>query len=99
MGLFTKRDFAHATANDLIPRRSSGGKVTVTSETALRHSAVWAACRLRANVISTLPVDCYRRVDGWQVEVPKPPVLVNPSGDRIDITEWLYSSQFDLDRY
>jgi HK97 family phage portal protein len=74
------------------------GAVAVTNETALRHSAVWAALRLRANLISTMPVDLYRRIDGAQVEVPKPPVLVNPGGDSVDIQEWLYSTQFDLDR-
>lgn len=99
MGLFAKRDWANATAGDLITRRPMAGRVAVTSETALRHSAVWACLRLRANVISTLPIDCFRRVDGWQVETPKPPVLVNPGGERVDVTEWLYSSQFDLDRY
>jgi HK97 family phage portal protein len=84
----------------LIPIRSSTktGAVTVTSDTAMRHSAVWACLRLRADLISTLPVDVYRRVGGVQVEMPKPPVLVNPGGERVDLCEWLYSSQVDLDR-
>lgn len=76
----------------------SVGASTVTSDTAMRHSAVWACLRLRANLISTMPVDVFRRIDGMQVEVPKPPVLVNPGGERIGIHEWLYSSQVDLDR-
>lgn len=87
-------------AQDLIPQRlphRSGG-VTVTDDSALRHSAVWACLRLRADLISTMPVDVYRRVNGMQVEMPKPPVLVNPGGQRVDICEWLYSSQVDLDR-
>jgi len=99
MGLFAKRDFAHATAADLIPRRPLSKGTSVTSDTALRHSAVWACLRLRADLISTMPLDCYRRVDGYQVETPKPAILTNPSGERVDITEWLYSSQVDLDRY
>jgi HK97 family phage portal protein len=70
----------------------------VTQETALRHSAVWACLRLRANLISTMPVDLYRKVDGIQVEVPKPAVLVTPGGDEVEMPEWMYSSQFDLDR-
>lgn len=49
-------------------------------------------------MVSTMPVDLYRRVNGVQVEVPKPKVLVSPGGDRVDMVEWLYSSQFDLDR-
>jgi HK97 family phage portal protein len=88
------------TAGDLIPPRPVGYKGTqlVTPDTAMRHSAVWACLRLRANLISTLPVDTYRRVDGRQVAVPNSAVLVNPGGDRVNILEWLYSTQVDLDR-
>jgi HK97 family phage portal protein len=84
----------------MIPPRpgTSGSAAAVTNETALRHSAVWACLRLRANLISTMPVDLYRKVEGIQVEVPKPPVLITPGGDEIEMPEWLYSSQFDLDR-
>jgi HK97 family phage portal protein len=59
---------------------------------------VWACLRLRANLISTLPVDVYRRGMGMNLEVPAPPVLVNPGGARVDMIEWLYSTQVDLDR-
>jgi len=54
-----KRDYAGATAAQLIPPRVSqrAGTAVVNSETALRHSAVWAALRLRANLVSTMPVD------------------------------------------
>ncbi|UBU11612.1 phage portal protein [Nonomuraea gerenzanensis] len=76
----------------------TGGGVLVTNDTALRHSAVWACLRVRADLVSTMPVDVYRRVNGVQVEVPKPPVLVNPGGQQIGIMEWLYSTQVDLDR-
>ena len=69
MSLFRRRDHAGATADQLIPPRpgTSGGAAAVTNETALRHSAVWACLRLRANLISTMPVDLYRKVDGIQV--------------------------------
>lgn len=82
-----------------LPTRSGTSGVSVTSDTALRHSAVWACLRLRADLISTTPLDAFRRAAGVQVEVPKPPLLVNPGGERIGIEEWLYSSQFDLDRF
>jgi HK97 family phage portal protein len=100
VSLFRRRDHAGQTADQMIPPRpgTSGGTAAVTNETALRHSAVWACLRLRANLISTMPVDVYRRVDGIQVEVPKPPVLVTPGGDEVEMPEWMYSSQFDLDR-
>jgi HK97 family phage portal protein len=103
VSLFSRRSagWPGATADELIPRRpplAAGTAGAVTPETALRHSAVWACLRLRANLISTMPVDLYRKVQGVQVEVPKPPVLMNPGGERVDMQEWLYSSQFDLDR-
>jgi len=81
-------------------RRALGkpGMPVVTNDTAMRHSAVWACLRLRGNLVSTMPVDVFRRVNGEQIEVPKPPVLVNPGGERVDLQEWLYSSQVDLDR-
>jgi HK97 family phage portal protein len=98
VSLFARRSYP--TAAELIPSRvnATRGSAVVTNETALRHSAVWACLRLRANLVSTMPVDLYRKVNGVQVEVPKPKVLVAPGGDRVDIVEWLYSSQFDLDR-
>jgi HK97 family phage portal protein len=70
----------------------------VTNESALRHSAVWACLTLRADLVSTMPVDVYRRVQGVQVEMPKPPVLVTPGGEQVSIQEWLWATQFDLDR-
>lgn len=69
----------------------------VDRRTAMAHSAFWASSRLRADLISTLPVKVKRNVLGRKVDVPTPPVLVTPDGDRIDITEHLYSSQTDLD--
>jgi HK97 family phage portal protein len=95
-----RRAFQGMTAEDHIRRVGAGssGRAMVTNDTAMRHSAVWACLRLRANLISTMPVDVYRKVDGHQVEVPPPPVLVNPGGKRVKIKEWLYSSQIDLDR-
>jgi HK97 family phage portal protein len=102
MSLFSrqKRDFPGETAEQMIPQRPEqrAGTAVVTNEMALRHSAVWACLRLRANLISTMPIDVYRTVGGIQVEVPKPPVLTAPGGERVGIIEWLYSSQVDLDR-
>jgi HK97 family phage portal protein len=95
------RDASVTSATDLLAAnralRTAGG-VTVTNDTALRHSAVWACLRLRADLVSTMPVDVYRRVNDVQVEVPKPPVLVNPGGEQVGVKEWLYSTQVDLDR-
>lgn len=102
MSLFAKRaKRGPMTAGELIPGRpmfGTTGPALVTTDTALRHSAVWACIRLRANLISTFPVDVYRKVLGISVEVTKPTILVTPGGERVDIQEWLYSTQVDLDR-
>ena len=93
--------YVGANAADLIPARSASpliGTAPVTTETSLRHSAVWACLRLRANLVSTMPVDVFRRVGGIQVEMPKPRILTNPGGERVDWVEWMYSTQVDLDR-
>lgn len=103
MSLFRRQQqrlFGITGAQDLIAPRMSHppGAVAVTSETAMRHSAVWACLRLRADLESTMPVDVYRRVGDIQVEMPKPPILVNPGGERVDICEWMYSGRINLDR-
>lgn len=63
----------------------------------LANDAVWACVSLRGDLISTLPIDTYRKAPWGQVEVPKPPILVEPGGSKVDIGEWMYSSQTDLD--
>jgi HK97 family phage portal protein len=70
----------------------------VTSDTALRVSACWAALRLRANLISTMPVDAYRMVGDVQVEVKRPTTVFVNGGREIEWHEFLYCTQMDLDR-
>lgn len=68
---------------------------------AMRHSVTWAAARLRADLVSLMPVDTYRKVQGVAVEVSKPSVLVTPceiaDGQPMSIDEWIYSTQVALD--
>ena len=77
-------------------RLTSATAPTVNRETSLQSSVKWACQRLRADLVSTTPLDVYRPVGGMQVEVAKPAVLSMPDG-KMDVCEWLYSSQFDLD--
>lgn len=100
MSLFFKRESQIQGPNSLIPPRPgvTRGTASVTSATAMRHSAVWACLRLRADLVSTMPIDVFRRIGNGQVEVPRPPVLVKPGGERVGIEEWMYSTQVDLDR-
>lgn len=85
---------------DLIPRRVAPGNGVpyVNEEIAMRHSAVWASVRLRADLISTLPLTVYRDYQGMQLECPKPPILTLPGGPGVGMMEWLYESEVELDR-
>jgi len=82
-----------------VPMRSPHSMISVTGQTARRHSAVWAALRLRADLISSLPIDAFRHTtSGIQEPMPLPPVLRNPT-PYMRMMEWVYSSQQDLDTY
>lgn len=105
MSLFRRQQRANFPPAEgyIVPRTMTRpGIATVTNETALRHSAVWACLRLRSNLISTMPVRVIRAFEGIEVDMPPPPILVKPGGSggsgRIGIMEWLYSTQYDLDR-
>ena len=84
---------------DLIPRRSPRALGSIiTEQTAMEHSAVWAAIRLRADLLSTMPIDAYRYAyitddEKIQIEAPLSPFMSAPA-----FMEWLYSSQVELDR-
>ena len=75
----------------------SSAPAAVTRASSLRAGVKWAALRLRADLISTTPLDVFRRVNGVQVEMPKPLVLRAPGGARMEPEEWFYSTQMDLD--
>lgn len=76
-----------------------GGIVPVTSDTALRHSAVWACVKLKSDLVSTFPVDVFRNVDvdgtTMAVETPTPLVLKQPGGATCGINEWMFNTQAD----
>jgi len=100
----TARDAAFNSVGDATAyrRRSHpGGRVAVNADTAQHHSAYWAALRLRANLISSLPVDGFRKLpgSGIQVEAPLSPLFETPCGDDSFWDEWVWATQYDLDRY
>lgn len=103
MSLLFKRELTLDALGVPSRTRRTTGSVTVNRTTALQHSAVWAALRLRANLVSSLPVDVYRRSGTRQAPVPTPERLVKPGalflgGPAVTVDEWLYASQVDLDR-
>lgn len=110
MSLWQSRGIFGPDAGGLVGERRSSRTAAskrVTGERAMRHSAVWAARRLRADLISQLPVSVKRGVivDGRKipVDVSLPQVLVQPMsfghGQHVPFSEWLYSSQMDLDGF
>jgi HK97 family phage portal protein len=70
----------------------------VDPESAMRQSAVWACIRLRADHVSTLPVDIFRNFGNLAVEVNKAPIFEDPDGPRWPWHDWAWASQSDLDR-
>lgn len=64
--------------------------VSVTADTALTYSGIWACVRLLASDISTLPLDAFRRVGDTRILLsPQPawikqPDVLDPSVTRID---------------
>lgn len=76
---------------------SSASPVPVGWGGSLAVPAVWAAVRLRANLLASCPVDVYRRrPNGTTEQVPTPAVLETPAAGQ-DITSWLHASQVSLD--
>jgi HK97 family phage portal protein len=77
------------------------GTVNVDGNTALKNSTFWACLRLRADLISTFPLDVYRddKALGGRIDVTAPQVLRNPGGIDWPLIHWLWATQFDLDRY
>lgn len=102
MSLWARREQRAANLEALgVVLRSRGGlngPSSVTTESALRHSAVWAACRIRADLVSTFPLDVYRKVAGVEVELPKPGVLDYPGGKFWPYLRWMWTNEFDVSR-
>ncbi len=93
-----RRRRSTGTDADIPPRGGRRvGAVHVNETNALQHSAVFGACRLRADLLSTLPLDVYRDLDGIEVEVPPGLILTEPAPGW-DMVDWLWATQFDLDR-
>ncbi|MFD6093658.1 phage portal protein [Oerskovia sp. NPDC060338] len=103
MSLFRRASGAHEVLS--IGRQARARGRAVRSTEARQQSVVWAACRLRSDILSLMPVDVFRKVGAINVRVPAPPVLVTPSfwtdGDSqpMSMGEWLGSSQMDLDTH
>ena len=76
---------------DLAAHMRGSSAVNVTTDTAMRHDAVWS-CRTRiAEDVSMMPVDVVRYVNGTRQEVnPVPPIIAAPSSMVVDSMDWRY---------
>lgn len=81
---------------DMVAQRTAARaslKAVNTADDAMNISAVWAAVRLRADLISTLPIETYRTIDNMRIDTGATPFIDSPK-----FMEFLYSSQVELDR-
>lgn len=69
----------------------------------MRHSVVWGARHLRADLISLMTPQVFRDIDGVAFQQSRPSVLVEPweiaSGQPMSIGEWMYSTQMAVDGF
>ena len=96
MGLFRRSGVEERgfSASDVIAlmndrRRSGSMPPSVTTDSAMRLSAVWACVRLLAGLGSTLPLDQQRRRDGLTVDVPRSVLFDQPQAGTT-LSTWLY---------
>lgn len=100
-GVFTGSTWGITSASDLVPRRfvTTSGAAPISSDEALKNSAVWGAIRLRADLISTLPWRVYRDLILPNVSTPyKLDVSPSPMMTGVEFMHFLYASQVELDR-
>lgn len=88
-----KPDRRDATMNAMIAaagrRTFTSAGVNVNDATALTHPAVWQCTDLLSSLVSTTPVDEYRKVAGVRREQPTPKLLDDPAGDGTGLEVWL----------
>lgn len=72
---------------------SSSG-VYVTAETSIQRVAVFASANLLAQTISQLPIDLLRGDGAKKTELPKPSLLLDPSGEGYGFSDWAWSVLF-----
>jgi HK97 family phage portal protein len=101
MSLLFSRAWGGLTAERLVAESRSlrtSRTPFVSPDSAMRSSAVWACLRMRADMVSTTPLNQYRKVGSVEFPIPSSPFLLDPGGKGRGVEDWLYASQMDLDR-
>lgn len=94
MSLFRRMERRDASVQELVEARGFGRYQLTTSgqpvndERALQLSAVWGCVDLLATLVSTLPIDEYRKVQQVRVALPNPMLLEDPAGDGTGFEVW-----------
>lgn len=71
-----------------------------TQDTALRNSVWWACLMLRADVLSSFPLDVFRpAAGGLLTPVTRPGEFFSTPAPGLDRTEYMFGTSMDLDRY
>jgi HK97 family phage portal protein len=100
-----RREFSGITgfatnAGSLLPGRQNVGRhgsQLINEDRGLRHSGVWAATRIRADLVSTFPLDVMRDMGDRPLAMPMSPIFINPGGQGWTLKQWMWASQHDLD--
>ena len=71
-------------------RGGTAAGVSVNSDNAMRHMAVWRCKHLLADLVAGLPIDQFREVNKERKEMPQSEFVRTPS-DLIEQDEWCYS--------
>lgn len=95
-GQLRDADFGSMLGDGSRQRRSLSG--AVTQDSALKNSVWWRGLALRANIMSTFPLDVVRSSGGILVPVANPGTMISEPYPGIDITQHLYGRQMDVDR-
>jgi HK97 family phage portal protein len=87
--------------DQIVPSRQRSIRTTagqsVTQDRALSLSVVWDCVRLRADIVSTLPLRQYRALGDSAMPMPLAKFFTTPGGNKVGMEEWLYSGQVALD--
>ena len=101
-GVLTSGMWGISNTLDLIPKRTIAGAGPggpISEDEAMKNSAVWAAIRIRADLISTLPWRVWRNfTDPASGDQFKLDVSPSPFMSGVDFMHFLYASQVELDR-
>jgi HK97 family phage portal protein len=78
----------------LSERRLLSEGVYFTPDSSVQKVAVFAAANLIAQTVTQLPVDLLRGAGSAKRELPKPPLLLDPSGEGYGFADWAWAVLF-----